>query len=95
MSEFQQTLTGISPWLEGRFGEEMGRNDDLDLVFARRGWLSDQTPALRRLVLERGRRVSFETGENIVHMGDAGGGIYGVILPPRSVSLDAVTMLPG
>jgi CRP-like cAMP-binding protein len=57
----------------------MGRNDDLDLVFARRGWLSEQTPASRRLVLERGRRVSFETGENIVHMGDAGGGIYGVI----------------
>jgi CRP-like cAMP-binding protein len=57
----------------------MAPDDDLDLIFARRGWLSEQTPASRRLVLEHGRRVGFETGENIVHMGDAGGGIYGVI----------------
>lgn len=57
----------------------MAYSDDLDRTFARRGWLSQQTPESRRLVLERGRRVGFDAGDNIVQMGDSGGGIYGVI----------------
>ena len=50
----------------------------LDLVFARRGWLSQQPAEMRRRVLEMLRRVSFDADENIVHVGDGAGGIYGV-----------------
>lgn len=60
-------------------GADMAYSDALDLVFARRGWLSQQPPALRWLVLENSRRVSFDAGENIIRMGDSAGGIYGVI----------------
>ncbi|PZN95903.1 MAG: hypothetical protein DCF31_05040 [Alphaproteobacteria bacterium] len=57
----------------------MAYSDALDLVFARRGWLSRQSQVSRRLVLERGRRVAFDPGDHIVHMGDDAGGIYGII----------------
>ncbi len=51
----------------------------LDLVFKRRGWLSKQTPEARWRVLEMSRRVGFDAGESIVHVGDNAGGIYGVL----------------
>ncbi len=58
---------------------DMAYSDALDHVFARRGWLSRQSPVSRRLVLEHGRRVAFDAGDHIVHMGDDAGGIYGII----------------
>ncbi len=58
---------------------EMIYSDAIDSAFARRGWLSVQSPVSRRLVLERGRRVAFDAGDHVVHMGDNAGGIYGII----------------
>ncbi len=57
----------------------MSYSDAIDSIFARRGWLSVQSPVSRRLVLERARRVAFDAGEHIVHMGDNAGGIFGII----------------
>ena len=59
-------------------GTNMAFTPGLDLVFARRGWLSRQPPEARRRILEMSRRVGFDSGENIVHIGDDAGGIYGV-----------------
>lgn len=71
----------------------MAFSSDLDQVFAKRGWLSEQTPALRRLVLDRCRRIGFDAGENIVRIGDDGGGIYGIV--SGSVGSIAMTKLAG
>ncbi len=57
----------------------MAFSPDLDRVFARRGWLSRQSPAARRQVLEMSRRVAFDTGESIVHIGDSAGGVFGIV----------------
>lgn len=51
----------------------------LDLVFAHRGWLSRQPLDQRKRVLGICRRIAFNAGEDIVHIGDDGGGIYGVL----------------
>ena len=51
----------------------------LDQVFSQRGWLSRQSPELRRKFLELSRCVSFGAGESIVQSGDEPGGIYGVV----------------
>lgn len=57
----------------------MAFTPDLDLVFARRGWLSRQPLEQRQRVLGICRRIAFDAGEDIVHIGDDGGGIYGVL----------------
>lgn len=51
----------------------------LDLVFAHRGWLSWQALEQRQRVLGLCRRIAFDAGEDIVHIGDDAGGIYGVL----------------
>lgn len=68
----------------------MAHSPDLDLVFARRGWLSRQSADWRRKVLDIARRISFDSGETIVHIGDTGGGIYGVV----SGGVGSIAMTP-
>jgi CRP-like cAMP-binding protein len=78
-SNFNKSLIFGSAWYRLMCEPDMAYSDALDFVFARRGWLSRQSPVSRRFVLERGRRVAFDPGDHIVRMGDDAGGIYGII----------------
>jgi CRP/FNR family transcriptional regulator, cyclic AMP receptor protein len=53
--------------------------DEMEMVFARRGWLSLQPPAFRRRVIEMGRQVTVKRGAPVFHAGDAPGGVYGIV----------------
>ena len=53
--------------------------DELERVFARRGWLSRQPPAFRRQFLALGRKVALDRGAHVFRRGDAAGGVYGIV----------------
>lgn len=79
MLDIELSLDEIGTTLLFMIERIMAFTPALDLVFARRGWLSRQPPEARRRVLEISRRVGFDTGESIFHVGDDAGGIYGVV----------------
>jgi CRP-like cAMP-binding protein len=54
-------------------------SDELDRVFARRGWLSRQPEPFRARFLAMGRQVVLERGQPVFHVGDASGGVYGIV----------------
>ena len=60
-----------------------GQNRDNQLseaILSQRGWLSEQQPEIRQLILEESTTVRFAKGATIYQSGDPGDGIYGVVL---------------
>jgi CRP/FNR family transcriptional regulator, cyclic AMP receptor protein len=53
--------------------------DQLDQIFAARGWLSLQPPAFRRAFLSLGRVMTLGRGDPVYHSGDDAGGVYGIV----------------
>jgi CRP-like cAMP-binding protein len=53
--------------------------DKLERVFSKRGWLSRQPPAFRRLFIGLGRPIVLERGTPVCHTGDQSGGVFGVV----------------
>jgi CRP-like cAMP-binding protein len=51
----------------------------LDMIFARRGWLSRQPDAFRSRFIAMGRLVTLARGAPVFHTGDAAGGVYGIV----------------
>jgi len=51
----------------------------LDMIFARRGWLSQQQDAFRSRFIAMGRLVTLARGAPVFHAGDPPGGVYGIV----------------
>jgi CRP/FNR family cyclic AMP-dependent transcriptional regulator len=54
-------------------------NAQLEMIFARRGWLSHQPDAFRSRFIAMGRLVTLARGAPVFHSGDAAGGVYGIV----------------
>ena len=52
---------------------------DIERAVLKRGWLAHQSPDFQRAVRQRARLVSLHAGEHVFHVGDATGGVYGVV----------------
>jgi CRP/FNR family transcriptional regulator, cyclic AMP receptor protein len=68
--------------------------DQLDRIFAARGWLSLQPPAFRQQFLSLGRLVALERGDPVFHAGDDGGGVYGIAAGAIAVLGGTARQLP-
>jgi CRP-like cAMP-binding protein len=53
--------------------------DQLERVFAARGWLSRQPQEFRTRFISLGRLTALERGEPAFHMGDGSGGVFGIV----------------
>jgi CRP/FNR family transcriptional regulator, cyclic AMP receptor protein len=54
-------------------------NANMEKIFARRGWLSQQPDTFRSRFIAMGRRVTVARGAPVFHTGDAAGGVYGIV----------------
>jgi CRP-like cAMP-binding protein len=53
--------------------------DDLERIFASRGWLSRQPQSFRAQIIAMGKLVTLVRGAPLFHMGDDPGGVYGIV----------------
>jgi len=53
--------------------------DELERILGARGWLSRQPQAFRARIVAMGRLVTLERGAPVFHIGDAPGGVYGIV----------------
>lgn len=53
--------------------------DQLERVFATRGWLSHQPQPFRSRFVRLGRLVALERGAPVFRMGDGSGGVFGIV----------------
>jgi len=63
-------------------------------VLATRGWLSQQTEALRETILRKGHAVSVTRGEPVYLEGDDRGGMYGIVSGGIGIQISAGRHLP-
>jgi CRP/FNR family transcriptional regulator, cyclic AMP receptor protein len=68
--------------------------DELERVFAGRGWLSRQPTAFRRQFIALGRRVELERGAHVFRRGDAAGGVFGIVAGGVAVRGGTARQLP-
>ncbi len=53
--------------------------DEVEQILGARGWLSRQPQPFRAQIVAMGRLVTLERGAPVFHMGDAPGGVYGIV----------------